>query len=232
MIKKIFLLLTMTLFLCGCVKVETDLTINNDGSAVVKERFLMSKQLLAMSAQDPFEQTIKEKQAQNRDVKLYETEEMKGIEATKNIKNIDNDEWNTTPENDAIKSNNADKKFVSVKKGVFTTTYNIDAEFNMSKNSNDSTNTAQLEEMKANGMDINNFVQIKYSIHTPKKADSHNATSVDTTTNTYTWNIKIDEVSKMQIQFTTYNTINIAISAIIILLALVGLFSIYLNKQN
>ena len=118
MIKKIFLLLTMTLFLCGCVKVETDLTINNDGSAVVKERFLMSKQLLAMSAQDPFEQTIKEKQAQNRDVKLYETEEMKGIEATKNIKNIDNDEWNTTPENDAIKSNNERWNPVYINLGV------------------------------------------------------------------------------------------------------------------
>ena len=58
MMKKFFLLsmLCTTIFLTGCIKVETDLTINKDGSAVVKERVMLSKQLIALSKkQDPFQ---------------------------------------------------------------------------------------------------------------------------------------------------------------------------------
>ena len=212
MFKKIFALLVMTVFLCGCIKVETDLTINNNGSAVVKERFMMSKQLLAMAGQDPFEQAIKEKQTNDREIVPYETDEMKGFEAKLVIKNLDTDKWNITQESNAIKTNNLDKKFVSVKKDFFRTIYNIDAEFDITKSSeNSSDTTAQLDAMKASGMDMSNFLQYKYTIRIPKKADLHNANHVDVNNNAYIWDIKFGEINKVQMKFTIYNVTNILI---------------------
>ena len=231
MYKKIFALLAMTVFLSGCIKVETDLTINKDGSAIVKDRFMMSKQLLTMANQDPFEQAMKEKSADGREITPYETEEMKGFEAKTVIKNIDTDKWNITPENKAIKTNNADKKFISVKKDFFKTVYNIDAEFDISQSSENPTDAAQLEAMKASGMDINNFMQYKYIIHTPNKPDSHNATYVDEANNVYTWHIKFGDINKMQMKLTVYNTINIVVAVTLLLIIFLGILYSMHRKQ-
>ena len=225
MYKKIFALMAMTLILCGCIKIETDITINKDGSTIVKDRFMMSKQLLALANQDPLAEKIQEKQAQGKEIIPYETEEMKGFETKTVIKNLATDKWNIITENEAIKTNNPDQKFVSVKKGMLKTTYNIDAEFDMTKDSENATDKAQIAAMKASGMDVNNLIQYKYIIHTPTKPDTHNANYANEQSNTYTWDIKFDGVTTMKMKLTIYNTINIAIVAIIALIFLIGIVS-------
>ena len=104
--KKICLVLCMTIFLTGCVKVETDLTINKDGSAVVKERIMLSKQLLAMANdKDPFEDTLKKYENDpSVQVSDYEDAEMRGIEATRTIKDISDDKWNQKADTENVKA--------------------------------------------------------------------------------------------------------------------------------
>ena len=233
MLKKICLLLGATILLSGCVKIETDLTINKDGSAIVKDRFMMSKQLLAMSGQDPFDEAMKEKASDGKKVEPYETEEMKGFEATTNIINLATDKWNITPDNNSIKTNNKDGKFVSVQRSFLKTVYVIDAEIDATKDAENSSGQAnQMQAMKASGMDINNIIQFFYTVNTPVKADSNNATKSDDTKFSYTWQFKFGEVNPMKLKFTVYNTGNI-IGAIILLIviALVG-FKFYATKKQ
>lgn len=232
MLKKICLLFSVAMLLSGCVKLETDLTINKDGSAIVKDSFMMSKQLLAMSKEDPFEAAMKEKEANGRKITPIETEEMKGFEATTHITNLANAKWNTTPENESIKTNNKDGKFVSVQRSFIKTVYTIDAEIDATKSaSNSSDQGAQLQAMKQSGMDINNIIQFFYTIHTPVKPDSQNATKADDSTYTYTWQIKFGELNPMKMTFTVYNTPNIVGAIILLAIICFALFKMKSKQQ-
>lgn len=218
MLKKICLILAMTVMMCGCVRIETDLTINKDGSAVVKDRFMMSKQLLAMTQQDPFADIKKTKESPETQINPYETEDMKGFEATTNIANLENAKWNTTADTKSVKTKNPDGKFVSVKKGFIKTVYTIDAEFDGTKNADTG---EKIESMQNSGADVNSIIQYNYTINTPAKADSHNAASADDVNFVYKWNIKFGEVNPLKLQFTVYNTGNI-IGLLIVLAVITG----------
>lgn len=222
--KKICLLLCATLLLTGCVKIETDVTIHKDGSAVVKERFLLSKQLLAMSQeQDPFAEALeKYKDDASVQVKEYSTEDMKGIEATKNIEDITNDKWNTSADSKNLVAKNPDGKFISVKKGFFKDVYILDAQVDTIPKE-DNPMSAQEKQMQAavmSGLNANEIFSFSYIIRTPVKADSHNATEADESNFVYTWKIKFNAINEMKLQFTVYKTVNIVFSlfAVIIIL--------------
>lgn len=232
MLKKICMLLTMTVLLSGCVKTETDLTIYKNGSAVVKDRVLVNKQLLAMSKKDPFKDVIEKKQ-QNTETKVlpFETEEMKGFEATTHIKNLDTSKWNSTAENNSVKTKNPDGKFVSTKRDFIKTVYTIDAEIDATKDAENNTGSgAQVQSLKNNNADLNNIFQINYIVRTPVKADSNNATTADDVNFVYKWQIKFGEVNQMKLRFTVYNTANI-IGLIVILLIIAVIIAKKKSKQ-
>ena len=223
MLKKICALLAMTVLLSGCVKMETDLTIYKNGSAVVKDRFMVNKQLIAMSKQDPFKDIMNKKQ-QNADTKVlpYETEEMKGFEATTHMKNLETAKWNSTAESKSVKTKNPDGKFVSVKRSFVKTVYTIDAEIDASKDTdNNPGSQRQMDSLKNSGADINNIFQVNYIVRTPVKADSNNATTADDTNFVYKWQMNFGEINPIKLQFTVYNTGNI-IGAIVILLIIIA----------
>ena len=223
--KKICLLLCTTLLLTGCVKIETDVTIHKDGSAIVKERFLLSKQLLAMSQeQDPFAEALeKYKDDASVQVKEYSTEDMKGIEATKNIEDITNDKWNTSPDSKNLVTKNPDGKFISVKKGFFKDVYILNAQVDTIPKE-DNQMSAQEKQMQAavtSGLNANEIFSFSYIIRTPVKADSHNATESDESNFVYTWKIKFNTVNEMKLQFTVYKAINIVFTILLVIVSLV-----------
>ena len=234
--KKICLVLCMTIFLTGCVKVETDLTINKDGSAVVKERVMLSKQLLAMANdKDPFEDTLKKYENDpSVQVSDYEDAEMRGIEATRTIKDISDDKWNQKADTENVKSKNEDGKFVSVKKGFFKTVYTINSEIDTTEKASAPGLNSSASDMNAaiaNGFDPSDFFKFNYIIKTPVKPDFHNATTANETENIYTWQIKFNTVNSLKMQFTVVNTVNI-ITAIIVLLVILGVILVTKNAPK
>lgn len=232
MMKKFFLLsmLCTTIFLTGCIKVETDLTINKDGSAVVKERVMLSKQLIALSKkQDPFQDAIqKYKDEPSMKVSKYEEGDMQGIEATKTIKNLADDKWNTSPDTDKIKSKNPDGKFVSVQKGFFKDTYTIDAEINtIDQNQQKGLPSASnMNNTMANDVDPNDFFKVNYIIKTPVKPESHNATTANETENIYTWQLKLNTINTIKMKFTVFHTANITGTIILGLILCIIIFGL------
>ena len=166
--KKICLLLCTTFLLTGCVKIETDVTIHKDGSAIVKERFLLSKQLLAMSKeQDPFADALeKYKDDASVQVKEYSTEDMKGIEATKNIEDITDDKWNTSADSKNLVTKNPDGKFISVKKGIFKDVYTIDAQMDTTPKEDKqmSAQEKQMQDAMMSGLNANDVFSFSYII--------------------------------------------------------------------
>ena len=223
--KKICLLLCATILLTGCVKIETDVSIHKDGSAVVKERFLLSKQLLSMSKEkDLFAESLeKYKDDASVQVKEYSTGDMKGIEATKNIDNLADDKWNSFPDTKNLITQNPDGKFISVKKGVFKDVYTIDAKIDTRFDNNQqmSAKEKQLQDAMLSGLNANEIFSFSYIVRTPVKADSNNATESDDKNYAYTWKIKFNTINEMKLQFTVYKTINIVFTVLAVILLLV-----------
>lgn len=239
MIKKICLLLGMTLLLTGCMKVETEITVNKDGSAVVKNRFLMDKQLANMGGKNAFEESTKKyANDPNSTVVPIETADMSGVEATKNIKDINNDSWNTTMDTENFKTKNPDGKFISIKKGFFKTVYTVDAEADMVPKAN-GTDALSQSQSQANmagdmfgNMNLDDMFKVVYTIKLPVKADSTNATTSDNEKFIYSWQLKNNAVTPMKLQCTIYNTANIVITVVVLLILGALLFVYYYKPQT
>ncbi len=136
MFKKIYLLLLLPLFLTGCMKSESLLTINKDCSAVFEQK--MSTDVSSFEGSYPkavvdYDREKKKEMLEIRTgmkIKEFKKDNDVGLIATRRIYDLRTDDWNTEMENRfySIKTKSQDGKIVDAKKTFFKTEFEMDVE--------------------------------------------------------------------------------------------------------
>ena len=226
--KKLLLVLCAALLFSGCMKTETELFIEKDGSAVIKNNFLIAEELDNLSEQ-AFSKEI-DKMKGEKDVKIEKIRKdgMVGTQATINIKDITKESTLALPNN--FKSLNPDNKLVSVKKGFFKNTYTINLEVNMADAELEK--RMQAQQIKPEQLDA--IFKVSFIVHLPVKANENNAMSANDETFEYKWDMKFSQKTPVKLVYTLNNTGNIVLSialAIVVIL-LIAVLLIPKNKEK
>ncbi len=224
--KKLLMVLCAALLFSGCMKTETELFIKKDGSAVMKNNFLIAEELDNLSEQ-AFSKEI-DKMKGEKDVKIEKIRKdgMVGTQATINIKDITQEGTVSLPDN--FTSLNPDKKLVSVKKGFFKNVYTINLDVNMSD--------AELEQKMATQQvtpdQLDAIFKVSFIVHLPVKADENNAMSANDETFEYKWDMKFSQKTPVKLVYTIYNTANIALTIVLVIAGLILLFALAKPKNE
>ena len=196
------------------MKTETELFIKKDGSAVVKNNFLIAEELDDFSAQ-AFSNEI-DKMKSEKDVKIEKIRKdgMVGTQTTINIKDITQEGTVSLPNN--FTSLNPDGKLVDVKKGVFKNVYTINLDVNMSDNEL----KQKMSEQQVSPEQLDAIFKVGFVVHLPVKADENNAISTNDETFDYKWDMKFSQKTSVKLVYSIYNTVNIVLTIILIILGL------------
>lgn len=151
---------------------------------------------------------------------------MVGTQATINIKDITQEGTVSLPDN--FTSLNPDKKLVSVKKGFFKNVYTINLDVNMSD--------AELEQKMATQQvtpdQLDAIFKVSFIVHLPVKADENNAMSANDETFEYKWDMKFSQKTPVMLVYTIYNTANIALTIVLVIVGLILLFALAKPKNE
>lgn len=223
--KKIIFVFCAAILMSGCIRTDTDVIINKDGSAIVKNDFLIQEDLNNFTDQafTKSMEDIKSKGAQ--EITKVHKDGMVGYELINKIASLENEDLRSLPP--AITTLDKDKKFINVKKGLFITNYelNLDA---------DLTDTEADSKFAGIGFDKNkmsSLIQANFSVTLPVPASEHNATSVNLSENIYKWSLTLYQHTPIKLKFFVYNTENIVMALVIPLVVLLLLALMYYFKR-
>ena len=224
--KKLLMVLCAVLLFSGCMKTETELFINKDGSAVIKNNFLIAEELDNLSEQAFSKEIDKAKGEKDVKIEKIRKDGMVGTQSTINIKDITKEGTTALPNN--FTSLNPDKKLVNVQKGIFKNKYTINLDINMSD--------AELEQKMAAQQitpeQLDAIFKVAFIAHLPVKADENNAQSANDETFEYRWDMKFSQKTPVKLVYTIYNTANIALAVLLVVVGLILLFIFAKPKEE
>ncbi|WP_147535469.1 LppM family (lipo)protein [Bacillus marasmi] len=208
----IFTLIITTLILTGCIKINTSLKINADGSSDVTLVYGVDKQLAAMDKDFSLEEFTTEAEANGYKVKKFEDDRFVGYKLTSHYETL------------AELSKKLDYNGLSIKveedKGFFKTKYIVTGNINLSDMTENNNNgfEQQFAESFMRQMDL------KFSLTLPQKAGKNNASEVKDDGKTLIWELKVNSENKLEVQYEKMNILNISfiIGVIIGIFAIVG----------
>jgi len=220
--KKIIGLITMLLImlvtLTGCVSVDYEVKVNNDGSGDISYIYGFSKKTLEslqVTAEDMIESMKEQAEESQYEVENYENEEISGFKATKHIEDLTKDfslqeafgeEYVKDEENNGIK----------IERSLFITKYSQNAEIDLTN----------MEDLAGN-------VKMTYKVNLPAKAKTNNATKVSENNKELTWDLKAGEINKVEFVAQGVNILPIAIIvAIVAIVVTGGILFIILKKKH
>ena len=211
----LFVMLAFTL--SGCVKVEENIVINDDGSAEVKMAMLFDKRLEPYLGAELDKAMSGKDSSSNKNFKVEKVvrDDYFVMESTNLIENIQKKD--IIPLDDDIKTYNKDGRFLSVKKGFFKNVYTIDADFNL-------TSLKTTDSYKKLDPEAASMYQYELNIQIPSKAISTNSTDIKLNPYVYSWNIKFFQSNPVKLVFAIYNKLNIAITSAVAILFLLIMF--------
>ncbi len=231
---KLFSILFISLLFSGCVKVNYEMSINNDKSMDMSIIMAYSKQLSEMSNtntddtnSDESENTdnnyTKTAQSNGYSVEDYDDGNYKGYLLKKHFNNID--DLSTDLDVKANISYSSDSKYLfKIKKGFFKNTYV--ANFKIADN-NSYTESNYNDSIK-NSMDL------KFIVNLPNKAISNNATSIENDSKKLIWDYAKKDNDIISFEFSVYNTLNIIIliGSITLLIIIFIIIIIVIKKKK
>ena len=198
------------LCLSGCVNIETNISIDRHGNAVLEEQTLLKQETLQVVnlfendfSVDNAVNKIKELNDPNITAEKFEQDNHTVIKITKKFYNIQKQDinFNELFMEDCVDTQLGSGRFVDVNKNFFTTNYNFNFNINMQE-------------------DIE-YVHPKLTLSIPVKAKKHNATSVDSQKHIYTWEINKPE-QNVFLSYTILNIGNVLLCTFLVLLILLG----------
>lgn len=226
-IKLVIMLVIMVIALTGCVNVDYQITINEDGTGNVTYIYGFEKsklETLGMTVDQMLENLKTEAMNNQYIVEKYEDDTIGGFKASKNIEDVTTgvsleeafgEQYVKDSENNQIKIVKEE-----VKRNRFQTKYSQNAEIDLTK----------MEDMK-------NYTNMRYVINLPVAVDANktNASEISEDAKTLTWNlvageinrIQFEAVSKAQYKMTVIDAIIIALVVIVLILAVV-----VINKKS
>lgn len=213
----ISMLLIILVTLTGCVNVDYEVEVKQNGSGEISYIYGFSKETLEklqVSAEDMVESMKEQAEENSYTVEAYENDEISGFKASKHIEDLTKDfslqeafgeEYIKDTENNGIK----------IEKSLFTVKYSQNADIDL-------TSMAELGES----------VKMTYKVKLPTKAKTNNAT--ESKGKELTWNLTAGEVNKIEFTATGVNLVSLIIVILSIVLVVGGALAVVftLNKKK
>lgn len=211
----IFSFIGMTLCLTGCINYDVTIKMDANGNAEIKETSTVKNEAFAFN-DDPdgdLDAAInKVNESGNFDIHAERVENngYTGMQITYKIPNVSINAINI-PETNALKmyeTRHESGKLIDVKKGLFTTNYDIDIIMDYSKNPRTGESDTSFL----------NFIHGNLVISIPVKANEYNADTVDKNTHSYSWAYDNSITGKpVHLNYTVVNILSLFIVLILFL---------------
>lgn len=217
-IQSIVFLLALMLILTGCtVSINTEVTLDKNGNAVVSTKFLAPEALNEMFDNE-LTNAGNHKEEGIEISKVSENGKVGIIKTTKSSKVYKNDI--KMPEVFETKSDN--KRFVNVAHNYFYTNYKLDWIFKITEN-------PQTHEVVSK--EFQEFIEPHLKINLPTKAQSSNADSRNDMTNSYEWSLIPTKSNNINLEYNIVNWLNIVLF-IITLINLIAVILLFVLKKD
>lgn len=221
--KKIFALFILVLLpfvLSGCVKVDTEVTLDKSGHAHIESKFLVKNDGYVMRESLDNEFLDIEQNAKEKGLEVSKVSE-NGQIGTKYVFKTNNYNKQDVILPDFIEPTNENKRFLTIKYNPFFTKTNINWAVHFSEyDGHILTNTEQ------------NLIESKLKINIPAKASFSNADSRNDMTNSYEWNLDASKETKIQLEYKVLNWLNIILGIIFVINLIVLLIFVILKSQK
>lgn len=245
---KLFLVGLILLGATGCMRVNSNMTINKDKSMDLDIVTAVSNELMkALESEGESENTFKvsdddKKKAEESGYTIseYNKDNYQGIELKKHISNIDDisTEKKITGKLDAVTTSGETKEgskyLFTVKKGLIKNKYIATIDSSNEKDTSKTVNDYDLsEEEKKEYEALMKTMEIKFNVTLPNKPLSSNATDISNDGKTLTWDfLKNANINKIEFTFELVNTANVVIILSIIVIVLISIIIIFYNIKK
>lgn len=228
MIKKItalLMLFVLVMSFSGCMQITYHITLNSNGTADCEYEMQMDKSTVSMimgtdgENVDPFSENRANAEAKGFVVTPIETENQVGFKAS-----AENVELNIQEIVQGIGMGGNGEGGISVKKGLFTNTYTV--------NANIDTKDIFGEDEQSQAMlpILNNSISVKLIFTAPSEISSETGTAVNETTREY--KIEMGKDNQIVFSYTLLNMTNIYICAGIVLIAILLILFFLRSKKK
>lgn len=231
--KYIFLLLiifVVSVISTGCIKLQTKITLNNDGSGRWEYIIALSDELLEMdeTIEDSFTDIKKEAEEASFIVNDYQEDSYTGVVIHKDFTNIEevngmNFMSDLAQEDESLAEGDFDSLFkpgIEVKKGFIYNTYKIFVE--MESEVEDETDLLMFNQM----------YDLKFVFESPVEVKEHNAHTVSDDGKILAWELMPGEDNTVDLEFKLLNIQNLLILLLAILIVIAIVLLIILKKKN
>lgn len=243
--KYIYLLVTIML-LTGCVKSNTEMTINNDKSMVISNELLINEKLIDSNVEGITSEQKKALESRGMNVEsIKRSDGYSGYMITKKYDNIDEHsttEYSLIDISDFFGEKFDDSVLFQVKESFFKNTYIINYKFNFSSDEyiDESIVTSETEDTKLDNVSNENIdlselsseMSFKFTLNLPNKALISNASDKSSDGKKLVWNLIDNTETTINCEFELYNLNNIylIILGVIGFILLIVLIIVLKNK--
>ncbi len=210
--KKVLSLVTivvmMLIVLTGCVELNYEITLNEDGTADISYVYAFEKSTLEQLGTSGEEMTsdMQEKAEESGyTIEEYSDDDVEGFIAKKHIEDL-----SEISLEDAFGSEyvtDSEENQIKIEKSTFKTTYSQEASIDLSS----------MDETTAS------LVTLKYTINLPTSVGDNNADEVSEDGKTLTWNLTAGEINEINFEATSsqYAIIVLIIIAIVVIVVII-----------
>ena len=215
-ILSLMLFFICSILLTGCIKVDTEVTLDKKGHAQIEGKLLVND-LLSGSLDEEYSEFEKYSKEKNLEVSKVSENGHVGV---KQIYKTDNYNKNDIKLPEIFEPTNENKRFLTIKHNLFFTKTNID--------------------WIAHFIEVNNKVLTKedqslfestLKINIPVKATFSNADSRNDMTNSYEWKLEPTKENKIQLEYKIINWLNVVLFTLFIV-SIISLLVLLVLKQN
>lgn len=214
-ISVIVMLLLMLVLLTGCVNINYEVKVKRDGSGDISYVYGVSKDILEqynISAEQIVGEMKGQAEESSYKVEEYEDENIAGFKASKHIDDLETDlSLQDAFGEDYVKDE--ESSGIYTKKDLFTVKYSQNAEIDLTS----------IEEIG---------LEIKYVVKLPVKAEKSNADEISENGKTLIWNLKSEELNKIEFTARGLNIITVLIIIVIILVIIAALIVFMIFKRK
>lgn len=212
----LMLFMICSIFLTGCIKVDTEVTLDKRGNAQIEGKFLVNE-VLSNRVDEEYSE-FKENSKENH-LEVAKVSE-NGYVGVKQIYKTEDFNKNDIRLPEIFEPTNVNKRFLTVKHNLFFVKTNID--------------------WTAHFTEINNRVLTKedqslfestLKINIPVKATFSNADSRNDMTNSYEWKLEPTKDNKIQLEYKIINWLNVILFTLFTV-SIISLIVLLVLKQN
>ena len=224
----LIILFCMSFCLTGCVKYDVNITLDRNGNATITNSTMLQNEAMAYIGDELSARINEINNNAGGDVVAEKItgDGYTGIKVSYKVSDVsENDIKNDYADViDMYKTNHNSGNIIDVKKGFFTTTYDIDSTVDFSVNPETGRRDTTFLDMLRSTLTIN----------IPNKAGKHNATKVENNGHTYIWEYNTSAPENVIVlHYTVLNILNIALVILLsaVILAII-LITVCKNKKN